>query len=161
MLCPLTLAHGGSCSRVYVLSLMSHSRRPLSAQSGLKKCTLGRWRFCHCFCLISQGHHRPRTKVLCSLLLPDVKQCKFKASVQAELRVIMKYIFPMQSRVKDRQLSLSFPFAVNGLYLANWLLQCVALKGLCFQQEVSVLTLQLMDLRLSLLFLKDIQTQTP
>jgi len=30
----------------------------------------------------------------------------------------MKYIFCMQSQVKDRQLSLSFPFAVNGFYLA-------------------------------------------
>ena len=75
----------------------------------------------------------------------------------------MKYIFHTQSRVKDRQLSLSFAFAVNGFYLANWLVQCVALKGLCFQQEVSVLTLQLQlgDPRLSLLFLKDIQTQRP
>ena len=35
-----------------------------------------------------------------------------------ELRTIMKYIFCMQSQVKDRQLSLSFPFAVNGFYLA-------------------------------------------
>lgn len=38
----------------------------------------------------------------------------------------MKYIFRTQSRVKDRQLSLSFAFAVNGFYLANWLVQCVA-----------------------------------
>lgn len=71
----------------------------------------------------------------------------------------MKYIFRMQSQVRDRQLSLSFPFA-EWILSANWLVQCVALKGLCFQQ-VSVLTLQLMGPRLSLLFLKDIQTQRP
>ena len=63
-----------------------------------------------------------------------MKQCKFKAPVQVELRIIMKDIFPIQSQVKDRQLSLSSPFAMNGLYPANWLIKCVALMGLCFQE---------------------------
>lgn len=90
-----------------------------------------------------------------------MKQCKFKAPIQVELRIIMKDIFPIQSHVKDRQLSLSSPFAMNGLYLAHWLVRCVAPMELCFQEEVSVLTLHLMDPRLSLLFSKDIQTQTP
>lgn len=62
------------------------------------------------------GASQASDQVLCSLLSPDVKQCEFKALVQVELRIIMKYIFRMQSQVRDRQLSLSFPFAVNGFY---------------------------------------------
>lgn len=60
------------------------------------------------------GASQASDQVLCSLLSPDVKQCEFKALVQVELRIIMKYIFRMQSQVRDWAAFSVISIAVNG-----------------------------------------------